>query len=168
MAISVLGTKALQADFRRLAGMVTSAQARKLFREGAAIVRDQVRAEAPRGSASDGATSPGQLRRAIISFAGRRTRRGEEQSAFARVNIFKGRVRAPHGHLVEFGTADRIPRQSRFMTFKSRGQWRRAKRVRGVRPNPYFERGVSIAGPRALNHAAAGLKKLADAGGKQS
>lgn len=165
--IRVLGTSALKEDFRQLAGMVKSAEARKLFRQSAAILRDQIRAEAPRGSASDGATSPGQLRRAIISFAGRRTRRGEEQSAFARVNILKGRIRAPHGHLVAFGTADRIPRQSRFMVFKSRGQWRRAKKVRGVRPNPYFERGVSIAGPRALNHATSGLKKLADAGGKQ-
>lgn len=166
MAITVIGTKALHADLARLAGMVTSPQARRLFRAGAAIIRDQARAEAPRGKASDGSTSPGLLRRSIISFAGRRSRRGEEQAAFSRVNVLKGRIKAPHGHLVEFGTSDRVPRRARFMTLKVRGKWRRAKRVRGVRPDPFFARSVTIAGPRALEAVTLGMKKLADAGGK--
>lgn len=166
MAITVIGTKAFHADLARLAGMVTSSEARRLFRAGAAIIRDQARTEAPRGKASEGSTSPGLLRRAIISFGGRRSRLVEKQTAFARVNVLKGRVKAPHGHLVEFGTSDRVPRRSTYMTLKVRRKWRRAKRVRGVRPNPFFERSVTIAGPRALEAVTRGMKKLADGGGK--
>jgi len=159
MAIQVLGVKTLGADFARLKQVATTAQTRRAFREGAGAIRDEARRRAPRGRTRDGSKRPGLLRRSIVSFLGRRVRRGEDVVSFARVNILKGNVRAPHGHLVAFGTSERRPKKSRFMTFLYRGKVVRAKKVRGVTANPFFARAVSVAGHRALLMVASSLKR---------
>lgn len=159
MAIQVLGVKALGRDFERLAKVATTTETRRAFRAGAGVIRDEARKQAPRGRSKDGAKQPGQLRRAIVSFLGRRVRKGEDVISFARVNVLAGRIKAPHGHLVEFGTSERKPKRGRFMTFRAGGKVIRAKRVRGMRANPFFARALGVAGGRALQMVAESLKK---------
>lgn len=159
MAIQVLGVKALGQDFERLKRVATTSETRRAFRAGSGVVRDEARRQAPRGRTKDGADQPGQLRRAITSFLGRRTRNGEDVVSFARVNVLKGRIRAPHGHLVEFGTGERRPKTARFMTFRYGGKVIRARKVRGMRANAYFSRAVSVAGDKALQMVTGSLKK---------
>lgn len=159
MSIQVLGVKALGRDFERLAKVATTTETRRAFRAGAGVIRDEARRQAPRGRSKDGAKQPGQLRRSIVSFLGRRTRKGEDVVSFARVNVLKGRVKAPHGHLVEFGTAERRPKTAKFMIFRYGGKVIRARKVRGMRANPYFARAVSGAGDRALQMVTESLKK---------
>lgn len=148
----VLGIKGLVRDFEAIRDRATSPEARRIFRIAAGKLRDSARRSAPRAS--------GTLRRSIISFASRRRGKRADAAAFARVNVLSGRIKAPHGHLVEFGTKDRRPKRGKFLTFYTRrGGWVRAKVVRGMKPNPYFRRGVDVAGPAALNEA---LKEIGD------
>ncbi len=159
MSIQVLGVKALGQDFERLKRVATTSETRRAFRAGAGVVRDEARRQAPRGRTKDGSKRPGQLRRSIVSFLGRRRRNGEDVVSFARVNVLKGRVRAPHGHLVEFGTGERRPKTARFMTFRYGGKIIRARKVRGVQANAFFSRAVGVAGDRALQMVTGSLKK---------
>lgn len=159
MSIQVLGVKALSQEFERLKRIATTTETRRAFRAGSGAIRDEARRQAPRGRAKDGAKQPGLLRRAIVSFLGRRARKGEDVVSFARVNIRKGRIRAPHGHLVEFGTGERRPKTAKFMVFRYGGKVVRAKKVRGVAANAYFSRAVSVAGGRALQIVTGILKK---------
>lgn len=148
----VLGIKGLTRDFEAIRERATSPEARRIFRAKAGKIRDAVRRTAPR--------KKGILRRAVISFASRRRGARSDVAAFARVNVLSGRIKAPHGHLVEFGTKDRRPKRGKFLTFYTRrGGWVRAKVVRGMKPNPYFRRGVDVAGPAALNEA---LREIGD------
>lgn len=157
--IRVLGAASLDRDFERLKGIATTTETRRAFRAGSAVMRDAVRQEQPRGTTRRGSKHPGLLKRATINFLGRRRRKGEEITAFARVNVRKGRVKAPHGHLVAFGTSERRPKSAKFMTFRLNGAVVRAKKVRGVTANPYFERGVSRRGGRVLDAVTASLRK---------
>lgn len=157
--IQVLGIRNLDRDFDRLKGIATTTETRRAFRAGAGVMRDAARAEAPRGTKRGGSKNPGLLKRAIISFLGRRRRKGEEISSFARVNIRKGRVRAPHGHLIEFGTGQRRPKNAKFMAFSFNGGLVRARTAQGVTANSYFQRAVSRSGGKVLDAVTASLRK---------
>jgi HK97 gp10 family phage protein len=157
--IQVLGVRNLDRDFDRLKGIASSTETRRAFRAGAAVLRDAARTEAPRGTKRGGSRNPGLLKRAIVSFLGRRRRKGEDIVSFARVNVLKGRVRAPHAHLIEFGTSERRAKSAKFMTFRINGQVVRRRTVRGVTANPYFERAVSRSGGRVLDAVTASLRK---------
>lgn len=142
----VLGIKGLVRDFEAIRDRATSPDARRIFRTAAGKLRDAVRSSAPR--------KDGTLRRAVISFASRRRGKRADAAAYARVNVISGRITAPHGHLVAFGTKDRRPKRGKFLVFYSkRHGWVRKRVVRGMKPNPYFRRGVDSAGPSALNQA---------------
>ena len=149
----VLGIKGLVSDFEAIRERATSPEARRIFRIAAGKIRDAVRSNAPRRD--------GRLRRAIISFASRRRGRRADAAAYARVNVISGRITAPHGHLVAFGTKDRRPKRGKFLVFYAkRYGWVKKRMVRGMKPNPYFRRGVETAGPSALNQALADIAAL--------
>ncbi len=156
--IQVLGIRNLDQDFDRLKGIATTTETRRAFRAGSGVMRDAIRSEQPRGTKRGGSKSPGLLKRATVNFLGRRRRKGEDISAFVRVNVLKGRVRAPHGHLVEFGTSERRAK-GKFMTFRINGQVVRRRTVRGVPANPAFKRGVTRSGGRVLDAVTASLRK---------
>jgi len=157
--IQVLGVRNLDRDFDRLKGIATTTETRRAFRAGSGVMRDAIRSEQPRGTKRGGSRNPGLLKRATINFLGRRRRKGEDITAFVRVNVLKGRVRAPHGHLVEFGTGERRAKSAKFMTFSGNGQIIRRRTVRGVPANPAFKRGVSRSGGRVLDAVTASLRK---------
>lgn len=158
MGIIVIGKEQLAAALQGLAGDLQSADVRTGFQRAAALIRDKARGEAP--------SYKGTLRRAIVSFASKKRGKRAEPAAWARVNVLSGRIKAPHGHLVEFGTKARRPKKKRYMKFEGAlgfgigvNYTVFAKRVAAVRPNPYFERAVERSDSAALNVAVEAIKK---------
>lgn len=157
MGIVVLGKEKLLTALQGLATDLQSDEVRAGFRKSAALIRDKARAEAP--------SYGGTLRRAIVSFASKRRGKRAEPAAWTRVNVLSGRVKAPHAHLVEFGTKARTPKKRRFMKFQGAlgfgigvNYTVFAKRVARVRPNPYFKRAVERSDSAALNVAVEAIK----------
>lgn len=158
MGIVVIGKDQLKAALQGLAGDLQSADVRTGFQRAAALIRDKARGEAP--------SYKGTLRRAIVSFASRRRGKRAEPAAWARVNVLSGRVKAPHGHLVEFGTKPRRPKKRRYMKFEGALGFGIGvtytvftKRVAAIRPNPYFKRAVERSDSAALNVAIEAIRK---------
>lgn len=157
MSITIQGVQQLNQDFRRLLALTTTTEARRALREGARIIATEQRRRAPVGLARDGSTNPGQLRRSIVYFLGRK----KQTASWVRVNILSGRNAARHGHLVSFGTRPRTW-GGKLMRFRFRGKWRSARQVKGMAPNPYFEQGFNAAVSAAANHIVAALKAKAE------
>lgn len=121
------------------------------------ILRDAAKNAAPVGPTRN-------LRKSIQANPAPR-RGGREPAAFTLVNLFKDRgVKAPHGHLVSFGTKERTPKKKRFMKFERYAGGGSgpifAKRVGRVKPNPFFQRAVESAASRALATATAEIERL--------
>ncbi len=158
MSIVVIGKEQLLAALAAMADDLQSPDVRAGFARAAALIRDRARANAPKRG--------GWLRRAIVSFAGRRKGRRVEPAAYARVNILSGRSKAPHGHFVEFGTVARRPKKKRFMKFSGAlgigigvGFDVFAKKVARMRPKPFFQKAVQTNDERALTVAVEAIRK---------
>lgn len=161
--IKIVGDVELRAKLAGLVEKLNDSETRQAFRAGAGIIRDDARRRAPLGkklaysvlgSKRTFEREKGVLRRSIVAFAPRGTK---EPAAFARVNIFRGTTRALHGHLVEFGTRPRVPRTASVLFFRNAAGtgFVAAKRVAGVRPNPFFAPAVEAKGQQALDAVAA-------------
>ena len=130
-----------------------TAEANAAFRKGAGVIRDEARQQAPKKS--------GRLARAIISFASLKSGgRNGTPAGWARVNIFSGRVAARHGHLVEFGTKERRPKTKRRLAFMGLAGPVFARKVAGMKPNPYFSRAIAAKGQRALDVTVEGVRAV--------
>ncbi len=166
--MKVAGAEQLKERLNALTASLYSDEASRVFLSAARKIRDEARRQAPlsqwpiialwRGSrrSSTNRRERGSLRRSIVAYAFRsREARGLGPGAAAQVNVRWGFQRAPHGHLVEFGTRARTPRTARIMTFPAKGGrgWVFARRAGPVAPNPFFRRAVERAGPAALDMA---------------
>ena len=163
-SIQVIGGAQLDRKLIEIAKTMRRRETRAAFRRGAAVVREAVRGETPQDK--------GKLRQSVISFGSKRTGAAAEPAAFARVNILKGRVRAPHGHLVHFGTQIRRPKRGKVLVFEGelgRGLGARGKRLTGLvftrraaslKPNPFFERGVVKSQNQAVTNVVTDLKNI--------
>lgn len=172
-SIRTIGGPELQSRLELLKTFRDRNATRAAFRAGAAVVREGVRSEAPqrRRLLEPRRAGFGSLKQAVISFGSKRRGQKTEPAAFTRVNILKGRVRAPQGHLVEFGMKARRPKSKRFMSFigeVGRGLGRRGqslfarvftKRTAAIRPNPFFERGTNKSSAEALSVTVAGVRR---------
>lgn len=149
---------------QKLKGMVESlstAETYSVFLTGAREIRDRARGEAPRRT--------GTLRKAIVARSAPRSK-GREPAAFALVNLFRGANRAPHGHLVAFGTGERHPKQHKFLKITDArnfglkqfvaGDAIYVKRARPVKANNFWERAVNGAGEPALQRAAGKVQAI--------
>lgn len=162
MAIQVQGVRELSARLLAMVEGLEKPEAHRVFLVAARKVRDRAKANVPRGKT-------GNLRKAIVARPSRR-RKGLGPAAYALVNLFKGPARAPHGHLVEFGTKQRRPKRGRFLKFTDERNfglkgWKTGDTifVRMVRPmpaNPFFRRAVETGGPAALEAASKETQRL--------
>mgnify|MGYP000991020184 CR=1 FL=1 len=150
MPIQLIGYIQLDQKFEKLKKVSEQPDARLIFGRRAQELRDAIRAEEP--------TDKGTLAKATVSFA---TRRGEA-AAFVKVNIFQGQVKARHGLYIAFGTRDHGPKFAKAMSFDSAGNQVYTRRVRGVRPNPFFQRGLQNAGARVTLEISDDLKRLVE------
>lgn len=94
---------------------------------------------------------PGSLKRGIIGGA-RVGKSGTQQIvSYVKVNYkTKDGPIAPHGHLVEFGTAERRPKKRKYMSFVAGSNVVFARRADPVPARPYFRVAVQSDGPTAL------------------
>jgi len=83
------GLKEIQANLAKIVDGVTGAQMKKVYLQAAGIIADDARSRAPEAT--------GRLKRAIFAGAGD----ANKPNALAGVSARK----APHGRLVEYGTA---------------------------------------------------------------
>lgn len=152
-SIKVIGGSELRAALGNMLLGLRTAEANAAFRKGAGVIRDEARQQAPKKS--------GRLARAIISFASLKSggRKGTP-AGWARVNIFSGRVVARHGHLVEFGTKERRPKTKKRLAFMGLAGPVFARKVAGVKPNPYFARAIASKGQRALDVTVEGVRAV--------
>jgi hypothetical protein len=175
---AIIGLPELTGRLKALTEGLYSQDAVTVYLAAARRIRDAARREAPvsrwpvasRGHVKDGKFSqdsrnraPGALRKAIVAGAGRRYAEQLGPAAFTVVNIFRGRTRAPHAHLVAFGTQERS-NKGRLMAFPALGgaRWIFARRVRGVTPDNFFQRAVDSDATPALEAATAAHAKLLD------
>lgn len=72
-------------------------------------------------------------------------------------------VNSPAHHLIELGTKDREPTESKFLVFEgSGGNLIRAKKVKGVKANPFLGRAFDDKKEEVVNKFKATLKRYID------
>ena len=149
--VDLAGLPEVQSALQAVKTSLTAPELRKVYLAAARIVRDAAKRNAPRGKFS---RNPGLLKRSITTFASK-TKNKEKQAAITWASIFKGSVRAPHAHLVEFGTkGPRMSKSGKPMRFRSAsGQWVSAKTVAAMPAARFFERAVRSHGTRAIDFA---------------
>lgn len=151
--ITVVGANQTIRDLARMAALLDRASARAVFREAAAMVRDEARNQAPRGS--------GTLKRSIISFLGKRKGgRSRELSSYARVNVLSGRVKAPHGLLVERGRGAVLPKNKKVLAMRIGRRVIFTRRAGPTVPNNYWERAVARTERRVVEFVLGGLSRI--------
>jgi HK97 gp10 family phage protein len=169
------GLEELKTKLGQLTQSLYSEEAVNVYLTAARKIRDEARRQAPvsrwpiislwRGSrgASTARRERGALRKSIVAYAYRgQAGKGIGPGAAAQVNVRWGLQRAPHAHLVEFGTASRTAKSGKVMMFPAMGgqRWIAAKRVGPTPPNPFFRRTVERAGPVALDAARDRIAKI--------
>jgi hypothetical protein len=173
-SIRTIGGPQLQAKLEQLKTFRGKRQTGAAFRAGVAIVRESARQEAPSGDRIIGPRKrdQGKIKQAIISYGSKRRGANVEPAAFARVNVLKGRIKAPHAHLVHDGTKERRPKRGKFLVFPAelgRGLGRNrqglfslvfARRAAGMRANPFFRRGVDKSSSQALEVTIRGVQTV--------
>lgn len=143
--IKLIGIAETQAALRAVSQSLRAQDMRKVYLAAARIIRDQAKENAPKRT--------GLLRRSITTFASK-TKFKERQAAITWAQIFRGTVRAPHAHLVEFGTQGRRQRKDgRLMHFRAQNGWVSARSVAPMPANHFFGRAVNSHGIRALEFA---------------
>lgn len=162
------GLEELKAKLGQLTQSLYSEEAVSVYLTAARKIRDEARRQAPisrwpivslwRGSRGTSTVrrERGALRKSIVAYAYRgNAGKGIGPGAATQVNVRWGLQRAPHAHLVEFGTASRATRSAKAMMFPALGGkgWIAAKRVGPTPPNRFFRRAVERAGPAALDAA---------------
>ena len=159
--LRIAGLRELQAQFAALVKDLSGQEAARAYLAGARIIQRAAQANAPRSQypaftrsnrrGSGSTSTPGLLKRSIVSF---KNRSEQNPAAYAVVNVrksFAGGARAPHGHLVEFGTKPRTPKRGKRMVFVNKqGEYVFAKRVSGMAPQRFFKRAVDSQGNAAL------------------
>lgn len=165
----IIGLEQTLAKAGRLLGVVTSQDAQAITMYVARRVQRAAQAAAPIGiaggrtrdsksgrfqSGTKVSENPGQLRRSIVTRSVRRDRvLADGPAAFVFPRIYRGAasVRAPHAHLVAFGTKDRTPRTGKVMAFSVGGRMVFTRRARGLRPNDYMGRAIATEGQAAMD-----------------
>jgi hypothetical protein len=174
MAVEVSGVGDLLRELQRIAAGQKTEDAQRIYTAAAGQIAREARRQAPIGDhpaftrrKADGsrgaAANPGALRRAIQSRGSSKRARDlfGAPAAYVSVNVRRGKNRAPHAHLVEFGSRNRAPKSGQLLAFLgSAGQQVFARRVADVAPNPFFARAVKAAGPRALAAAVRAHERL--------
>jgi len=156
MDVEIIGIPEVNARLEAMTKTLGTAEMSRVYLAAARKVRDAAKAEAPvsRWPKKDGA---GRLRDSIVALSGRRWAETLGPAAVARVNVKKGRGgRAPHAHLVEFGTQGaRRPRKAGLLRFAGLGGgWMTAKSVARMPANQFWQRAVARSGTAALEAAA--------------
>jgi hypothetical protein len=166
---SIEGEGKVKAQIEYIRGMLISQDAQRIFLSIAQTVRDEARRNAPVGKHTFTRLKDrvgwkaGNLRSSIVAKGVSQTARiAQGPAAFSVVQMYRGRPVARHAHLVEFGTRERLPKQKSTMVFldSSGSRWVRAKRTKGVAPNPFFRRAVESKGIPGLDQAASEMEKL--------
>lgn len=156
------GFRAVEAQLAAVSRDLTGPEAARAFLAGARVIQRAAQANAPRSGypafsrygRKGGSSTPGLLRRSIVSFQGRNK---TNPSAYAAVNVrksFAGGARAPHGHLVEFGTRARVPKKGKRLVFVNKnGEYVFARRVAAMPAQRFFKRAVDSHSSEALSVA---------------
>jgi hypothetical protein len=177
---AIVGLPELTERLKALAQGLYSQDAVTVYLAAAKRIRDAARREAPvsrwpiasrgkfetkdgklRFAATEKNRAPGALRKAVEAQPARRYAEQLGPAAYVVVNAFRGRNRAPHAHLVAFGTQERT-NKGKLMAFPALGggRWIFTRRVRGVTPNNFFQRAVDTDATPALQAAVAAHAKL--------
>lgn len=152
--VQFTGADTLSLRLQKIETSLRSEESQRVFMAIARAARDAAKSRAPVGPT-------GHLKKSIVAVGVSRTwvyRLGP--AAFTRVNLFKGTVRAPHAHLVEFGTKERTPKNKKVMRFQSNGRWVTAKRVKPMPATRFFRKSVDAVLPFAVNLALAAVDRL--------
>lgn len=162
MPIEIQGVRELSARLLAMTEGLDAPEAYRVFLVAARKIRDRAKSNVPVGKTRN-------LRKAIVAKQARK-RKDLGPAAYSLVNLFKGATKAPHGHLVEFGTKLRRPKRGKFLAFKDERNfglkgWKSGdmvfvRQVRPMRPNPFFRTAIETAGPAALQAAAAETQRL--------
>lgn len=156
MNVEVIGIEDVRSRLAAMTASLGTAEMSRVYLVAARKIRDAAKREAPvsRWPKTGGG---GTLRDSIVALSGRRYAETLGPAAIARVNVKKGRgKRAPHAHLVEFGTQGaRRPKKSRRLMFAAIGGGVIGPpEVRAMPPNPFWQRAVAQSGGAALDAAA--------------
>lgn len=104
---------------------------------------------------------PGARRKAVKARAASKTSRDlyGGPAAYTFMAIRRGRDRAPHAHLAEFGSQNRNPK-GRLLVFENYGRKVFVRRVADQQGDLAFTRAVRTAGPAALDRARRAFQKV--------
>jgi hypothetical protein len=154
------------ADMRNL---VMDSEVRAAFQAAGTSLAYSVRKEAPQTKYPYAAilktkrtsSKPGLLKRSIVGKAfnlGSWRRWGP--GAFAQVTLRTGAANsAPHANIIVPGRRALTARKRRMVFLGSAGAVKFRKTVAAVPPNPFWQRGILTAGPRAVDKAKRGIER---------
>ena len=166
----IIGIEETLAKVRLVTKVLTSRDAQSVTMFAARAIQREARRRAPQAKVgfsrlnSKISTKPGQLKRSIVARGvslEEVDRRGP--AAFVLPLIWRGSAaaRAPHAHLVAFGTQDRRPAPGKVFAFPgSDGRLVYTRRAKGLTANPYMEEAIDTAGPEALFALSEALDEL--------
>lgn len=105
---------------------------------------------------------PGLRRRSVKSRAA--SKRSRElygsPAAYTFMAVRRGRDRAPHAHLAEFGSQNRRPKTGRLLVFENYGRKIFTRKVADQQGDFAFTRAVRTAGPAALDRARRAFQRV--------
>jgi HK97 gp10 family phage protein len=138
------------ADYIRKLGRISTDnidQAEAVYRSGADIIADDMRGRVSRGSS-------GNLQKSVTTKT--LQRRGSQPApAIAAID----RKRAPHAHLVEFGTSTRKVKKKKVLYDKKTGQFFGAQ-VAEMPAKPFFRPAVDAKENEVFEHVISGMLEL--------
>lgn len=150
-SIKIFGVREVKERLGDAGEVLLDADVRRGFLAASGVIRDKERELAPKGRKLEGDKDPGLLRRSIISFLS--AKRGSRQTAaWTRVNILRGRVKAPHGHWVAFGTKPRTA-GGKLMSWQRNRKWISKRAVAAMPAKDYVGDAVAAVGSVAMSRA---------------
>ena len=151
--VSLSGMDELNKNLEGLKGYVDSKDITRGLHSGLKIVQRIAKNKAPKGPT-------GNLKRGIVSGVFRRQVRGSP-AVYMAIDYSI----APHAHLVEFGTKQRVPRKWGFLQFEIDGKTIFAKHAKGMPAKPFWrpaiDTGKSAAGKVAIKKIAGSVEQAA-------
>lgn len=140
--VNISGYKELIAQFDKLSKVADTGEMEGKLLNRARELRNDIRKNAPRSNKWSGSVDvkPGNLRRAVEA---RKFRKKVPNSPA--VYVRSNRKKAPHAHLVEYGTMNfRFPKHKKVLHFIYEGEEVFVKKVAPMPPHPYFRPTVDL------------------------
>ena len=153
MRVEIHGLTELNKKFEKLTGSLDADRVEPITHSGAKIMAAEMERQAPEGPT-------GNLKAAIRTV---KLKRDGDRPAPSIAGV--DRKKAPHAHLVEFGTSTRRVKEKQVLYDAKTGRFF-GKEVGDMPANPFVRRSLQAKEKEVIEHVVSGIQKLIEEGVK--